>query len=49
MGDLFSMSEDNGFSVGFEIVGIALLFIAFWGEPDLVDALIHFLMRGCEI
>jgi len=25
---------------------IAALFIAFWGEPDLVDAVIHWLMKG---
>ena len=27
------------------LVGIAMLFVAFWGEPDLVDALIRFLMN----
>ena len=30
-------------------IGVALLVIAFWGEPDVIDALIHFLMNcaGC--
>lgn len=25
--------------------GLALLLICFWGEPDLIDALIHWLMK----
>ena len=39
------MSDDGGISIG--LGSILLLFIFFWGEPDLVDALIHFLMRSC--
>ena len=39
------MGDDGGFSIGFSGIGIALLFIAFWGEPDLVDALIHYFMK----
>lgn len=38
------MSND-GFSFGISGVAIAMLLIAFWGEPDLIDALIHFLMN----
>jgi hypothetical protein len=41
------MSNKEGFSIGFEMIGIALLFIAFWGEPDLVDALIKYFMGSC--
>ncbi len=26
-------------------IAVALLFIAFWGEPDLIDAIIAALMR----
>jgi len=26
-------------------IGVALLVIAFWNEPDLIDALIYFLMN----
>ena len=28
------------------IAGIVLLIIAFGGEPDLMDALVHYLMDG---
>lgn len=31
--------------VDFGLLAFVLWTIAFWGEPDLVDALIHFLMR----
>jgi len=37
----------EGISIGFETLAIAILFIAFYGEPDLVDALIHYFMRAC--
>lgn len=32
-------------SIDLSGLSIALLFIAFWGEPDLVDALIQLLMK----
>ena len=38
--------SDDGFSIGFSGLAIALLIIAFWGEPDLVDALIQYFMNG---
>ncbi len=40
---------DINIDSGTWFIGMALLFIAFWGEPDIVDALIHFLMNcaGC--
>ena len=41
--------SSGGISIGFESVAIAMLVIAFWGEPDLVDALIHYLMRACGV
>ena len=36
------MATNNTISTDSGFIGIALLFIAFWGEPDLVDALIKF-------
>ncbi|KKN51452.1 hypothetical protein LCGC14_0622680 [marine sediment metagenome] len=42
-----SNNNDGGFSLEFGSLAIALLFIAFWGEPDLVDALIQYFMRAC--
>lgn len=27
-------------------IGVALLIIFFWGEPDLIDALIKYFMNG---
>ena len=38
------MGETN-VSIGFGSLAIALLIIAFWGEPDLVDALIQYFMN----
>lgn len=31
--------------VDYTPIAAAMLLIAFWGEPDLVDALIHFFLR----
>jgi len=31
--------------IGFGSLALAMLIIAFWGEPDLVDALIHYLTK----
>ncbi len=41
------MSDDSGITIGFGSMAIAILFIAFWGEPDLVDALIKYFMASC--
>lgn len=38
---------DNNTSIDLGFMAVALLCIAFYGEPDLVDALIHYLMSGC--
>ena len=38
--------SDISVDSGAWFIGFALLVIAFWGEPDLVDALIQFLMNG---
>ena len=40
-------SNNNEISIGFGSMALALMFIAFWGEPDLVDALIQYFMRAC--
>ena len=32
-------------NIGFGCLGIVLFIIAFWGEPDLVDALINYFMN----
>ena len=36
---------ESGYPPGGLYIAFVLLVIFFWGEPDLVDALIHFLMR----
>lgn len=41
------MSDDGGIYIGFGSMALAVLFIAFWGEPDLVDALIKYFMDTC--
>ncbi len=40
---------DSSVEIGFGSLALVLFIIAFWGEPDIVDALIHFLMScaGC--
>lgn len=45
------MYDDNngGMSIGFGSMATALLFIAFWGEPDLIDALIKYFMTTCVV
>ncbi len=40
----YEMSEQR-IDIDFAFPAIALLFIMFWGEPDLVDAIIYFLMK----
>ena len=37
--------DDIKISVDYFWIALAILAIAFHGEPDLVDALIHFLMK----
>ena len=37
--------SSSSISIGLETLAIALLVIAFYGEPDLIDALIHYFMR----
>ena len=38
----------EGIGIEIPVLSIVLLIIAFWGEPDLVDALIvYFTGRGC--
>ncbi len=39
------MSDEGSISIGFGSIAIALLIIMFWGEPDLVDALINYFMN----
>lgn len=39
------MSKENSISIDFGWIALALLIIAFWGEPDLVDALIHYFLN----
>jgi hypothetical protein len=39
------MSQKIELSTGGGWLALALLLIAFWGEPDLIDALIEFLTR----
>lgn len=40
------MSENSiNFNVGFGWLAITILIIAFNSEPDLVDAMIHWLMK----
>ena len=46
MGD---SNNNNEVSICFGSLALALLFIAFWGEPDLIDALIHYFMRACGV
>ena len=29
------------------VMAVAILFICFYGEPDLIDAIIYFLMNQC--
>ena len=38
--------SDISIDSGAWFIGLALLVIAFYGEPDLIDALIQFLMNG---
>jgi len=38
------MSENN-IDIDYSWLAVAVLFIAFWGEPNLVDAIIHWLMH----
>lgn len=40
------MSDGGGISIDFTALAIALLLICFWGEPDLIDALIKYLMSA---
>ena len=41
------MSDNNiSADTDFGLLAIALLFICFCGEPDLIDALIYFLMNA---
>ncbi|KKM23633.1 hypothetical protein LCGC14_1613180 [marine sediment metagenome] len=40
------MMGDSEVTIGSGSLALALLFIAFWGEPDLVDALIQHFMNG---
>lgn len=42
-------NNNGGISIDFGSIAIAMLFIAFWGEPDLVDALIQYFMRACGV
>ena len=42
-------NNNNEISIGFGSMALALLFIAFWGEPDLIDALIQYFMRACGV
>ncbi len=37
--------DEDGIHLGVGTLAIVLLIICFWGEPDLIDALIHFLMN----
>ena len=41
--------EEKGNYIHINLSWVLLLVILFWGEPDLVDALIKFLMRGCGL
>ncbi len=46
------MSERNikvDFSGGIFVLGVFVLIILFWGEPDLHDAMIHQLMQDTEV
>ncbi|MDA0791660.1 MAG: hypothetical protein O2780_19665 [Proteobacteria bacterium] len=46
------MSERNiriDFSGGIFVLGMFVLIILFWGEPDLHDALIHQMMQSTEV
>jgi len=36
---------DIDIDTGAWFIGVVLLVIAFWGEPDLVDALINYFMN----
>jgi len=40
------MSNDSGVSIDFGFLAIALLIICFYGEPDLIDALIKYFMSA---
>ena len=37
--------SNGGIEIDFTFLGVAMLIIAFWGEPDLVDALIHYFLN----
>ena len=39
------MGDKGDFNFHIPLIGISILLIAFWGEPDLVDALIHYFMK----
>lgn len=41
------MAEGNGTTNNIRFIsGLTLLIIIFWGDPDIHDAIIYWLMRG---
>lgn len=39
-------SGNNNTTINGGGIGLAGLFIMFWGDPDIADAIIHFLMSA---
>lgn len=37
---------NSDISIDYSFLAIAILLIAFYGEPDLIDAIIYYLMNG---
>ena len=40
----YSLMNTNNNTIDANATGLALLIIMFWGDPDIADAIIHFLM-----
>jgi len=41
MGKTIKIDNDSGCWIA-----IAFMLVMFWGDPDITDAIIHFLMKG---